>query len=531
MKTMDVLVYDTTLRDGTQGEQINFSAEEKLRIARRLDEMGFHYIEGGWPSSNPKDLRFFEMAKKVNFKNARLTAFGSTRRAGLPPEECPNLKALLEAETPTVTLFGKTWDLHATDILGVSLEENEAMIHDSVAYMKSKGKEVVYDAEHFFDGYKNNKPYAMKTIGTALAAGADFIVLCDTNGGTMTNELTDIINEVVTIIPPDQLGIHVHNDCALGVANSIAAARLGVKMVQGTINGFGERCGNADLIPIIANLQIKLGIRCLEGESVRHLTNLSNFVSEVANVPILHSRPFVGKSAFAHKGGVHVSAIIKNAAAYEHIEPELVGNEQRVLVSDLSGKSNIEYKARELGVDLGLDEGMSRRIVQGIKEMEDKGYQFDAADGSLALLMKKATGEFEEPFTLECFHVITSQMQNNPATSQATIKISVGGEVEITAAEGNGPINALDRALRKALATFYPEITDMYLVDFRVRILEGSDGTGAMVRVLLDSRDETDFWSTLGVSTNVIEASWHALVDSIQYKLSKDHLNKNVKTD
>lgn len=531
MATTDVLIYDTTLRDGTQGEQINFSAEEKLRIAQRLDEMGFHYIEGGWPSSNPKDMRFFEMAKKVRFKNARLTAFSSTRRADTHSENCPNLNALLAAETPTVTIFGKTWDLHATEILGVSLEENEAMIWDSIRYMKSKGKEVIYDAEHFFDGFKNNGRYAVKTIKTALAAGADFIVLCDTNGGTMTHELSEIIEEVKTIIPPHQLGIHVHNDCGLAVANSVAAARAGIKMVQGTINGYGERCGNVDLILVIANLQVKLGMKCLPEDSVRHLTSLSNFVSEVANVPILHSRPFVGKSAFAHKGGVHVSAIIKNAAAYEHIKPERVGNEQRVLVSDLSGKSNIEYKARELGVDLGLDEGMSRRIVQRIKEMEDQGYQFDAADGSLALLMKKATGEFEEPFILECFHVITSQMSTNPAISQATIKITVGGEVEITAAEGNGPINALDCALRKALTTFYPEINDMHLVDFRVRILEGSDGTGAMVRVLLDSRDETDLWSTIGVSANVIEASWHALVDSIQYKLSKDRLNKNIKTD
>jgi 2-isopropylmalate synthase len=531
MKTGDVLIYDTTLRDGTQGEQINFSAEEKLRIAQRLDEMGFHYIEGGWPSSNPKDMRFFEMAKKVRFKHARLTAFSSTRKANTHSEDCPNLNALLEADTPTVTIFGKTWDLHVTEILGVSLEENEAMIWDSIRYMKSKGKEVVYDAEHFFDGFKNNERYACKTVKTALAAGADFIVLCDTNGGTMPHELSEIIDEVKNFIPSHQLGIHVHNDCGLAVANSVAAARAGVRMVQGTINGYGERCGNADLIPIIANLQVKLGMKCLPENSVRNLTSLSNFVSEVANVPILNSRPFVGKSAFAHKGGVHVSAILKNAAAYEHIKPERVGNLQRVLVSDLSGKSNIEYKARELGVSLGLEEDMSRKIVRKIKEMEDRGYQFDAADGSLALLMKKATGEFEEPFTLECFHVITSQTSTNPAISQATIKISVGGEVEITAAEGNGPINALDFALRKALTTFYPEINEMCLVDFRVRILEGSAGTGAMVRVLLDSRDKTDFWSTIGVSTNVIEASWHALVDSIQYKLSKDRVNKNTKSE
>jgi len=529
MNNSDVLIYDTTLRDGTQGEKIAFSAEEKIRIAQRLDDVGFHYIEGGWPSSNPNDMRFFEMAKKISFKNAKLTAFGSTRRTDMHSENCPVLNSLLEAETPAVAIFGKTWDLHATDILGVSLEENEAMIWDSIRYMKAKGKEVIYDAEHFFDGFKNNSRYALRTIKTALKAGADFITLCDTNGGTMSHELHKIIEEAKTIIPPNQLGIHVHNDCGLAVANSITASRAGVRMVQGTINGFGERCGNADLIPIIANLQLKMRIKCIPDESLKLLTNLSNFVSEVANVPSLYFRPFVGKSAFAHKGGVHVSAILKNAIAYEHIRPEQVGNKQRVLVSDLSGKSNIEYKARELNVDLKFsdDEGISRKIVSQIKEMEDKGYRFEAADGSLTLLIKKITGEFEEPFRLDCFHVMTSQMIDNPTISQATIKISVGGEEEITAAEGNGPINALDFALRKALAKFYPEINKMHLVDFRVRILEGSDGTGSIVRVLLDSRDETDSWSTIGVSSNVIEASWHALVDSVQYKLNKDRLNKN----
>jgi len=529
MDSTDVLIYDTTLRDGTQGERIAFSAEEKVRIAQRLDDMGFHYIEGGWPSSNPNDMRFFEMAKKISFKNAMLVPFSSTKRADMHPEDCPVLNSLLEAETSAVTIFGKTWDLHATDILGVSLEENEGMIWDSIRYMKTKGKKVIFDAEHFFDGFKNNSRYALRAIRTALQAGADFIVLCDTNGGTMSHKIGEIIEEVKHIIPANCLGIHAHNDCGLAVANSIAAVRAGVKMVQGTINGFGERCGNADLISIIANLQLKMGIKCLPEKSIPLLTNLSNFVSEVANVPSLYFRPFVGKSAFAHKGGVHVSAILKNSAAYEHIRPEQVGNKQRVLVSDLSGKSNIEYKARELNIDLKFsdDEAMSRKIVQRIKEMEDKGYRFEAADGSLSLLIKKATGEFEDPFSLDCFHVITSQMGENPTLSQATIKISVGEEMEITAAEGNGPINALDFALRKALTKFYPELNQMYLVDFRVRILEGSDGTGSIVRVLLDSRDETDSWSTIGVSSNVIEASWHALVDSIQYKLSKDRLNKN----
>jgi 2-isopropylmalate synthase len=523
MDTGDVLLYDTTLRDGTQGEQINFSAEEKLRIAQRLDDVGFHYIEGGWPGSNPKDIRFFELAGAVTFKHARLTAFGSTRRPDRRVEACPNLTALLMAETPVVTIFGKTWDLHL-DILKISVDDNLAMIHDSIEYLKKKGKEVIYDAEHFFDGYKHHPKYACKVMEVALAAGADTVVLCDTNGGTLPHEVTAIIGEVSQRFPSRKLGIHAHNDGGLGVANTLAAVLTGVKMVHGTINGYGERCGNADLISVIGNLQLKMKRRCMEDVSIRQLTNLSNYISDIANVPPLNSRPFVGRSAFAHKGGVHVEAISKNPAAYEHILPELVGNTQRVLVSELAGKSNIEYKAREMGIDLGHDSTISRKIVQEIKRMEAQGYQFEAAEGSLSVLLKKATGKFKEPFRLESFQVINAKIKENPPVSQATIKISVGDEEELTAAEGNGPVNALDNALRKALTKFYPRIQEMHLVDFKVRILEGSEGTAAKVRVLLDSRDEDEIWSTVGVSANIIEASWNALVDSIQYKLSKDEM-------
>jgi len=510
MTKSGIQIYDTTLRDGTQGEQVTFSAEEKLRIAQRLDELHFHYIEGGWPGSNPKDMRFFELAKKVKFKNARLTAFSSTRRPGVAPSTCPNLKALVRAETPAVAIFGKSWDLHVTDILKIDPDENLAMIGDSIKYLKSLGKEVLFDAEHFFDGYKHNARYAMKVVKTALEAGADRIVFCDTNGGTMTHEISAIMKKIAPAIPLAMTGIHVHNDCGLAVANSLAAVMEGVRMVQGTVNGYGERCGNADLLTVIANLQIKMKRHCLPSESLRQLTNLSVYVSDVANIPPLAARPFVGRSAFAHKGGVHVSAVTKNALAYEHVDPDLVGNSRRVLVSDMAGRSNIEYKAKELGIDLTRNSALGRKIVQEVKQMEDRGYQFDAADGSLSVLMKKAIGEFVEPFNLECFSVITSRTLKNPCLSQATIKISVDGEEELTAAEGNGPVNALDHALRKALTKFYPQIGQMHLVDFKVRTLEGSEGTAAGVRV----------------SENIIEASWQALIDSIEYKLSKDKKKK-----
>jgi len=517
-----VLIYDTTLRDGTQGEQISFSAEEKLRIAQKLADLGIQYIEGGWPGSNPKDMRFFQMAKNARIKKTRLTAFGSTRRANTLPEKDPNLKALLQAETQTITIFGKAWDLHVTEILGVSLEENVDMIFDSITYLKSKDKEVIFDAEHFFNGYKANPQYALKTIQAALSGRADIIVLCDTNGGTMVGEIKEIVKTVKESFPGVSFGIHAHNDCGLAVANSIAAVEEGVTMIHGTINGYGERCGNADLISVIVNLQLKIGKRCIDDSKIKYLTEVSRYVSDIANIPPLNERPFVGRSAFAHKGGIHVSAIQKNPLAYEHVKPGDVGNRRRVLVSDLSGKSNIEYKANEMGLTLGGNGYDSNRIVKEIKQMEDQGYQFDAAEGSLELLIKKFTGQFKEPFSLHSLRVINEKNMDGQSISQATIKISVGGEEEITAAEGNGPVNAIDNALRKALSKFYPRIKEMGLIDFKVRVLEGSAGTAAKVRVLIESRDGKDIWNTVGVSENIIEASWQALIDSIYFKLSKD---------
>jgi len=515
-----IVLYDTTLRDGTQGEYVNLSAEDKLRVARKLDEMGIHYVEGGWPGSNPKDGRFFDMCRSIRFKNTRLAAFGSTRRPFIRPEEDQNIAALLETGAETVTIFGKSWDLHASELIGANLDENLEMIRDSVRYLKGKVGEVIYDAEHFFDGYKRNPSYAMKTIEAALEANADMIVLCDTNGGTLPHEVQEIVEKVAPAIDRP-FGIHAHNDCGLALANSLVAVQAGGAMVQGTVNGYGERCGNTDLISVVGNLQLKMGFDCIPTEQLKRLTELSRYVSEVANMPPVNQRPFVGNSAFAHKGGVHVSAIIKDPRAYEHIEPELVGNRRRVLVSDLSGKSNIDYKAREMGIRIGGNGYGSDRIVQEIKRMEDQGYQFDAAEGSLELLIKKATGQFIEPFKLESFRVTIEKNGSGPSASQATIKISVGDEHEITAAEGDGPVNALDNALRKALYKFFPQINEMGLVDFKVRVIDGSDGTGAKVRVQIESRDPKEIWSTLGVSENVIEASWQALVDSVQYKLSK----------
>jgi 2-isopropylmalate synthase len=515
-----ITLYDTTMRDGTQGEQVNLSAGDKLRLVKKFAEFGIHYVEGGWPGSNPKDARFFSLAKNEDLRQTRLTAFGSTRKAGTAPENDQNLKKLLKTGAGTITIFGKSWDLHAMKFIGASMDENLAMIEDTIRYLKTMEREVLFDAEHFFDGYKDNRAYALKTIKAAMAGGADIIVLCDTNGGTLPNEIKDIMSAVMPLMKVP-VGIHAHNDCGLAVANSIVAVESGASMVQGTVNGYGERCGNADLISVIGNLQLKLGMSCITPENVRKLTELSRYVSEVANVPPFNQRPFVGRSAFAHKGGVHVSAIIKEPRAYEHIDPETVGNRRRVLVSDLSGRSNIEYKARELGIQTGHDRQGTEAIVEDIKRLEDLGYEFDAAEGSLELLMKKATGQFHEPFRLESLRVAIEKDGSGSSNSHATIKISVGSEQEITAAEGEGPVNALDNALRKALHKFFPQISEMRLVDFKVRVIDGKEGTAAKVRVQIESRDAKETWSTLGVSENVIEASWQALVDSIQYKLAK----------
>jgi len=511
-----ILLYDTTLRDGTQGENINFTAEEKVKIARRLDDVGIHYIEGGWPGSNPRDKQFFELAKCLELKNARLTAFGSTRRPCISPSEDQNLTALLESDTPAVTIFGKTWDLHVEKVMENTLEENLLMIRESVSYLKENNREVIYDAEHFFDGYKENKDYALQTLTAAAEGGADFIVLCDTNGGTLPFDLESVIKEIAL---PVRFGIHTHNDSGLAVANSVMAVKAGATMVQGTVNGYGERCGNADLMSIIPILCMKMDCPCFSAENLRKLRKLCRFVSETANMIPLSNRPFVGKSAFAHKGGIHVSAIRKEPRAYEHIDPELIGNSRRVLVSDLSGRSNVEYKAKEMGIDLDANGFDSRKIVEKIKHLEAGGYQFDAADGSFRILLEKFTEQFKPLFELESFRVTVEKDKAHPCSSHATIKISVNGQNEITAAEGHGPVGALDNALRKALDNFFPGIDAMHLVDFKVRVIDGREGTASKVRVLIESRDKDHIWSTIGVSEDIIEASWQALADSFQYKL------------
>jgi 2-isopropylmalate synthase len=527
-----ILLYDTTLRDGTQGENITFSADEKLNIAMRLDDIGIHYIEGGWPGSNPRDVAFFNLAKKVTFKHARLAAFGSTRKPGINPDQDNNLNALLEAETPAVTIFGKSWDLHVEKIMNNTLQENLSMINDSVAFLKRHGREIIYDAEHFFDGYKNNRDYALESLAAALDGGADFIVLCDTNGGTLPFELESIIAEVqqqrnsISTGPSQnvsvKLGIHSHNDCGMAVANSITAVQNGAVMVHGTMNGYGERCGNADLTSIIPILGIKMDRACVTEENLKKLQNLSRYVSETTNLVPLNSRPFVGKSAFAHKGGIHVSAIMKTPRAYEHMDPGMVGNSRRVLISDLSGKSNVEYKAKELGVELGKNGFNSRQIASEIKQMEQEGYQFDSADGTFKILLEKFTDQFKPHFALESFRVTIEKDKDQPCSAHATIKISVGDKQEITAGEGYGPVSALDNALRKALDKFYPDLDTMRLVDFKVRVIDGTRGTAAKVRVLIESRDQHQIWSTMGVSEDIIEASWQALADSFQFKLENE---------
>jgi 2-isopropylmalate synthase len=527
-----ILLYDTTLRDGTQGENVTFSADEKLNIAMRLDDIGMHYIEGGWPGSNPRDVAFFNLAKRVTFKHARLAAFGSTRKPGIPPDQDNNLNALLESETQAVTVFGKSWDLHVKKIMNNTLQENLSMINDSVAFLKQHDREVVYDAEHFFDGYKNNPGYALQSLSAAADGGADFIVLCDTNGGTLPFELESIIAEVQQQMSnigtnpsrsdSTKLGIHSHNDCGLAVANSITAVNNGAVMVHGTMNGYGERCGNADLTSIIPILCIKMDRECVTPENLTKLKNLSRYVSETANLVPLNSRPFIGKSAFAHKGGIHVSAIMKTPRAYEHMDPARVGNSRRVLVSDLSGKSNVEYKAKELGVELGKNGVDSRQIASEIKQMEQEGYQFDSADGTFKILLEKFTDQFKPHFSLESFRVTIEKDKDQPCSAHATIKISVGGKEEITAGEGYGPVSALDNALRKALDKFYPDLDTMRLVDFKVRVIDGTRGTAARVRVLIESRDQNEIWSTMGVSEDIIEASWQALADSFQFKLANE---------
>jgi len=517
-----VKLYDTTLRDGTQSEDISFLVEDKIRIARKLDECGIHYIEGGWPGSNPKDVTFFKDIKKEKLSHAKIAAFGSTRRAKVTPDKDQNLRTLVQSEADAVTIFGKSWDFQVREALRIPLEENLELIFDSLEYLKARMPEVFFDAEHFFDGYKANPEYAIKSLKAAEQGGADCIILCDTNGGTMPFDIARIIEQVKGAISTP-LGIHTHNDSDCAVANTIIAVEQGIVQVQGTINGFGERCGNANLCSIIPALKAKMGINCVDDAQMRRLREISRFVYELANLAPDKHQPYVGNSAFAHKGGVHVSAIQRHPETYEHMRPELVGNNTRVLISDLSGRANILAKATEFQINLDSKDPVTLEILENIKEMENRGYQFEGAEASFELLMKRALGTHRKFFSVVGFRVIDEKRhEDEQIISEATIMVKVGGKIEHTAAEGTGPVNALDNALRKALEKFYPKLKDVKLHDYKVRVLPAGQGTASAIRVLIESGDKESRWGTVGVSSNVIEASYQALIDSIEYKLHKE---------
>ena len=513
-------IYDTTLRDGSQGEGISFSVEDKIRIARRLDAFGIDYIEGGWPGSNPKDIEFFERMKSVPLSHAKLAAFGSTRRPNRKAEDDPNLQQLLDAGTPVVTFVGKAWDFHVLEALRLPLEENLAMIADTVAFYKSHGKEVIYDAEHFFDGWKRNRDYAAQCLDAALSAGVDCVALCDTNGGTLPGEVEQIVTEVTTRFPAGKFAIHTHNDTECGVANSLVGIQSGCRQVQGTINGLGERTGNANLTSIMPSLALKLGYGLNCASHLTELSELSNYLDEIANIPPKTSAAYVGRSAFAHKGGLHVDAMRKNPETYIHLNPALVGNENRILISELSGASTILEKAQKRGLDLRKDSPETKEILMQVTALEHQGYSFEGAEASFELLVKKATGSYRRLFELIGYRVIVEKRayDNEPIT-EATLKLRVGDQEMLTVAEGDGPVNALDSALRLALMPHYPELAEIRLTDFKVRVVNVKEGTAAKVRTVVDSADAEETWSTIGVSTNIIDASWHAVVDSIEYGL------------
>jgi 2-isopropylmalate synthase len=521
-------LYDTTLRDGAQSEGISFSVSDKLKICEKLDTLGIGFIEGGWPGANPKDMEFYRKARSLSLKNSKLVAFGSTRHAGAKASSDKVLKGLLDAGTKFITIFGKSWDLHVREVLKCGLEENLRMIEDSVRFLKSKGRTVFFDAEHFFDGYKSNGEYALSCVKAAADAGAARVILCDTNGGTMTSRVFEIVEEVKDKIGAP-LGIHAHNDCDMAVANSIAAVQAGCIQVQGTINGYGERCGNANLISIIANLKLKLGLECISDIQLKELSETAIYVAEICNMRLDDNQPFVGMSAFAHKAGVHVNAILKDPRTYEHADPHSVGNRRRLLISELSGKSTILKKAQELDVDLGAETKNSKKILKTLQALEHDGYHFESAEASLQLLIKRVMKKFKDFFEMEDFRVIVEKRRGGKMSSEATIKLKVGKELEHTASLGDGPVNALDSALRKALKKFYPRLSEMRLTDYKVRVLDEKEGTAARVRVLIQSQDKNDSWWTMGVSENIIDASWQALVDSVEYKLLKDSEQKEMK--
>ena len=520
---MKVELYDTTLRDGTQMEGISLSVEDKLKIAQKLDELGIHYIEGGWPGSNPKDAEFFVRAQSLKLANAKIVAFGSTRRANSRAEDDPNLRALLDARTPAVTLVGKANEQHVRLVLETTLEENLAMIRDSVAFMKAEGKVVFFDAEHFFDGYRDNSEYALSCLRAAAEAGADCLVLCDTNGGTVTSKVVEAVAAARGL--GAAVGIHTHNDAGLAVGNSLAAVEAGATHVQGTINGYGERCGNANLISIIATLKLKMGIDCVSDEQLGHLTEISHYVGEVANmVPDPHA-PYVGASAFTHKAGIHVAAVVKNESSYQHIAPERVGNEKRVLVSELAGYRNVMTKLKEQGFEFSLSSDDAKRLLELVKQMEAEGYQYEGAEASFELLARRSRPGYEAPFELKDFLVVVrrhSEPERGEAgemLAEAAVKVRVEGETLHTVAEGDGPVNALDLAVRKALVEFYPTLEAVKLVDYKVRIVDSPSGTAAIVRVLIESTDGEHTWTSVGCSPNIIEASWLALSDSLEWWL------------
>ncbi len=511
-----VYIYDTTLRDGSQREGISYSSDDKLKIAKKLDNFGVHYIEGGWPGSNPKDAEFFQGVKKLNLK-AKIAAFGSTRYKNTTCDTDENIQALVKANTPVVTLVGKSWDLHVTVVIETTLEENLAMIEESVSYFKALGKEVIYDAEHFFDGFKANKDHALDTIKAAEKGGADTIVLCDTNGGTLTWEINEIVTEVKQNIN-SQIGIHAHDDGGCGVANSLQAVAAGANHVQGTINGYGERVANADLTQIIPNLMLKMGKKAVMQDQLKELVDVSHFVAEVANLPTDDHQPFVGKSAFAHKGGIHVAAMLKAEESYQHINPELVGNKKRMVVSELSGKGNLLHQAEESGI--GLKTTHAKEILSEIKKLEYEGFTFEAAEASVNLLMHRSSSGYKAPFELIDFMVVDELREGRGFFSEAMVKVRIGETIKHTAAEGNGPVNALDMALRKALYDDFPELKSVHLTDYKVRILDSEKGTRATTRVLIDFHSNDNSWTTVGAHSSIIEASWRALSDSMEYALT-----------
>ncbi|HHX38739.1 MAG TPA: citramalate synthase [Armatimonadetes bacterium] len=524
---MKIKTYDTTLRDGAQAEGISFSLEDKLKIAARLDRFGVDYIEGGWPYSNPKDITFFERIRETPLKHARVAAFGSTRRARFAAEEDPNLRMLVASRAPVITIFGKSWDLHVIEALRVTREQNLEMIADSVRFLKAHAEEVIYDAEHFFDGYRSDPQYALATLSAAAEAGADCLVLCDTNGGSLPNQVAEAIQAVRDHVRVP-IGIHAHNDSETAVANSIVAVQFGAVHVQGTMNGIGERCGNANLCSVIPSLELKLGLETIGRERLRELTEVSHFIDEVANMTPNDRQPFVGRSAFAHKGGVHADAVLKLGSTYEHLTPESVGNKRKILVSELAGGSSVRHKAEQFGVDLTKDSPITRAVLDQVVRLENEGYSYEGAEGSLELLIRKAKGEYEKTFDLISFRVIVEKRAGDeePIT-EATLKLRVNGEVAHTVAEGDGPVHALDNAMRKALQQFFPHLANMRLTDFKVRVVNVREGTAAKVRVLVETTDDRETWNTVGVSTNIIEASWQALVDAVDYAMMRERRARN----